>query len=267
MDILDNNALFEILVKSEPIGVAQLCKTDRKYSRLCSDQTVFRRLMAIHYPQFTIDFRNPKQQYLNITGNIGVEYDVKITLVDVRGKNAEKINITTNGKSETVKLGEIIEPVAKRSEYNDDTDNGYNDFSTTIGYVNFTILGTEVFKTAFLLVHRFTIENYENNFDIRAYKTIEDAAEDFTNENYDGFVTELNEENEALAMGSDDEIDYHMGGNVSELDFADVLESRHLPTNFSKSILKEYMIENLYFSLNRDDTDAPYWRIIHVTLE
>lgn len=77
-NILDENALFIILAKLSPISIIALCQSNRQLARLCSKPQTFISLMDLHYPQYPVDIEDPKRQYIDITGGIGVIYSVDI---------------------------------------------------------------------------------------------------------------------------------------------------------------------------------------------
>lgn len=77
-EILDKNAIVEIMKKMKPYEVLSLCETQQKMAHVCGDQNVFRALMKEHYPQFPIDHKNPKEQYGKITRDEGIDYYVRV---------------------------------------------------------------------------------------------------------------------------------------------------------------------------------------------
>lgn len=77
-NILDENALFNILARLNPVSILSLCQSNRQFAKLCSQKTTFARLMTLHYPQHPLDVENPKERYVDITANIGVVYSVDI---------------------------------------------------------------------------------------------------------------------------------------------------------------------------------------------
>lgn len=244
MESFDNNILFEILIKSDPLSVFQLCNTNVKFRNLCSQQIIFHRLMSIHFPQFPIDINNPKQQYKNIVGCKGVEYYI-LFHYDI----PEQITITLDGEEIDFQLLESVDKVAKRMRYWQDEE--YDAISTTMS--KFTILGTEILRNVYLLIYAYSRGGRPFEFDCRVYKNIEDAVEDFINTNYDKFLHKwLIDFSNAIA---DDE-------NLS-----DVLKQRYLPNDFSKDGIRNYMILNKYFCLGGEDVDSPYWRIVNITLQ
>jgi len=74
-EILDKNALTEILKRLEPIDVLRLCQINHHFARVCSDQTIFRILMKTHYPDFPIN-NNAKDQYMAITSEEVTDYSI-----------------------------------------------------------------------------------------------------------------------------------------------------------------------------------------------
>jgi len=271
MEQLDNIALYQILVKSDPLSVIQLCKTNIKFSNLCTNRAVFHNLMELHYPQFTIDENDPKQQYLDITGGIGVNYSIKIFL-----EERENIKLTYDMKKEILRLKGHYPSKAKKilnTKYQDDDQ--YNRFSWDKKIVNpqFIILGTEVLKTTYLLFEVQKTDYLDIKFDIKAYNSIEDAAEEFVTKNYTNIVNQLRED--AFAQYMDDytnkkyvlDEDVEFDDNIDFDDFTDILKDRYLPMFFSEEILQKYMIRNHYFSTNPLGSSNIYWRIIQVQLE
>jgi hypothetical protein len=62
-NILDQNALYNILEKLDPLSVLELCKTTKAFAKLCRQQSTFRRLMQKHYPEHPLQ-RDLKLQYM-----------------------------------------------------------------------------------------------------------------------------------------------------------------------------------------------------------
>jgi hypothetical protein len=58
------NVAFEVLDKSSLVKIL---------GRLCDDQSVFVRLMEVHYPYFPIN-DDAKAQYMAITGDVEIKY-------------------------------------------------------------------------------------------------------------------------------------------------------------------------------------------------
>ena len=81
MDVLDQNSRFLILLQATPQTVLQLCQTESEYADICRDNLVFIRLMKEHYPRFPVDHKNPKEQYIKITGEEGTIY--RITIIEM----------------------------------------------------------------------------------------------------------------------------------------------------------------------------------------
>jgi len=75
---LNRGAMLELLIRSEPITVLSLCQTDHNFSSLCRSQDTFKTLMQFHYPNYPLDFENPKEQYMRITSHMGIIYNIKI---------------------------------------------------------------------------------------------------------------------------------------------------------------------------------------------
>lgn len=62
-NILNMDALFQILAKLDPKSVLELCKTTPAFRRLCSQTQTFTNLMTLHYPQHDLD-PDVKLQYM-----------------------------------------------------------------------------------------------------------------------------------------------------------------------------------------------------------
>ena len=65
-DLLDANALYEILARLDPQSVLKTCQTNNQFRNLCQNPHIFYRLMQLHYPDVPIN-KNPKKQYIDIT--------------------------------------------------------------------------------------------------------------------------------------------------------------------------------------------------------
>ncbi len=76
-DILNMDALFEILKELDPATVLSLCQTNQRFAELCRDQDVFRNLMRVHYPNFPIN-EDAKAQYGDITSEKETTYSINI---------------------------------------------------------------------------------------------------------------------------------------------------------------------------------------------
>lgn len=72
-EVLDKSSLVKILEKLDPKSVLSLCQTNKNFGRLCDDQSVFVRLMEVHYPYFPIN-DDAKAQYMAITGDVEIKY-------------------------------------------------------------------------------------------------------------------------------------------------------------------------------------------------
>lgn len=267
MEQLDNNALYQILVKSDPLGVIQLCKTNIKFRLLCNNRAVFHDLMKLHYPQFPIDEDDPKQQYLNITGGIGVNYSIKVYL-----EEREDIKLNYDRKKEILRLKGHFTSKAKKISKIDYQDNRFP-WDKKIVNPQFMILGTEVLKTTYLLFEVQKTDYLDIKFDIKAYSSIEDAAEEFVTKNYTNIVEQLREDATTQYVDDYEHKKYvlheniEFDDNIDFDDFTDVLKDRYLPMFFSEEILQKYMIRNHYFSTNPLGSSNIYWRIIQVQLE
>lgn len=80
-ELLDKTALVAILEKLNPIAVLALCQSNRQFVHICRDQTVFVKLMQLHYPGFPIAL-NAKSQYMAIAAGDGIKYSVPILRAD-----------------------------------------------------------------------------------------------------------------------------------------------------------------------------------------
>jgi hypothetical protein len=66
MDSLDNLALYNILLQSEPKDIKSLCRTSKKISKLCSNDIIFKNLLEAHFPK-TVKRKNTyKEQYFHM---------------------------------------------------------------------------------------------------------------------------------------------------------------------------------------------------------
>lgn len=146
-EILDKNAIVEIMKKMKPYEVLSLCETQTQMARICGDQDVFRALMKAHYPQFPIDEEDPKRQYEVITANYGIEYYVKIF-----EEEGEKYY-----DNKVYQLEFLPADVDYEKEPN-------------LDYVAFTILGTTI-RTGDTLWLQIIEEDYSAN----AYSSADDA--------------------------------------------------------------------------------------------
>jgi hypothetical protein len=63
---LPTDALYEVLKKMTPESVVELCKINKYFANICSDEIVFRGLMREHYPQYKFS-GDAKIAYLRIT--------------------------------------------------------------------------------------------------------------------------------------------------------------------------------------------------------
>lgn len=74
---IDKNPLFEILLRSKPIDVLNLCRTTPKFADLCRNNKIFERLMEAHFPNKTIE-ADARKQYTDYALKNGNIYKVKI---------------------------------------------------------------------------------------------------------------------------------------------------------------------------------------------
>lgn len=72
-ETLDKSSLVKILERLDPKSVLSLCQTNKSFRRVCDDDSVFARLMQVHYPYFPIN-EDAKAQYMAIAGDIEVKY-------------------------------------------------------------------------------------------------------------------------------------------------------------------------------------------------
>lgn len=72
-ETLDKAALVKILEKMDPKSILSLCQTNKHFAEICRDQTVFVRLMQVHYSNFPIN-QDAKAQYMAIAGDEYLEY-------------------------------------------------------------------------------------------------------------------------------------------------------------------------------------------------
>jgi len=71
--ILDKNALSEILIRLTPTDVLNLCTIKDQFAKICSDQSIFQKLMRYHYPN-SYPTKNPKAQYVALTEHYDTHY-------------------------------------------------------------------------------------------------------------------------------------------------------------------------------------------------
>lgn len=64
--IMDKWMLYEIVKYLPPKEVLRNCRINKKFANICGDQSIFRRLMVDHFPDYDIQYNNPKQTYINI---------------------------------------------------------------------------------------------------------------------------------------------------------------------------------------------------------
>lgn len=65
---LGRDPLFLIMSKAKPRAAMALCETTPSFARLCRDESVFIRLLKIHYPKVNLDPRFTfKQQYIRLS--------------------------------------------------------------------------------------------------------------------------------------------------------------------------------------------------------
>lgn len=233
MEKFDRVVLLEILKNSKPISVVQLCQTDSKFFSLCKDDnnTVFYMLMKEHYPQFPVG-KNPKRQYYEITGQVGVEY----TMI-VKDKEFSLGKILFNEPNHydmgVVKIHEEFPKYA----YSRLSPEKLAELTKEKSYVtNFTVLGTEILPKVVLLIEvKHGFANAVPDFTIKAYKNIADAAYDFMEEYF--------------KIESDDE--YENSDSDSDNDE----ENMKLSSSAYNKLLKD-IIRNRFYSLSRNHGPA-----------
>lgn len=189
MDVLDRNALLEILKRSDPRSVIQLCGTDRRFRNLCREgnESIFRTLMQVHYPQFPVG-DNPKRQYYSITAQEGIEYTLVI-----------KEELNNLGLMEVdyddiyVYISKCVIPeVFPQKAYANLSEEEIERLVEKAGegsihIDNFKVLGNEILKSVILSIYRIELDYGFPEFQIKAYKTLEDAVDDFLEKNLDLF--------------------------------------------------------------------------------
>ncbi len=127
-DILNVDALMQVLKELDPITILSLCQTNQRFAQICQDQDVFRNLMHLHYPNFPVD-EDAKAQYGAITSAEGVTYSVNI--------RRQMIRVVRSAIEAYVNEGVYVNTKTKEIEWTDDT---------TQQLVNFNILGTRIHK-------------------------------------------------------------------------------------------------------------------------
>lgn len=111
---LDKSSLVKILERMDAKGVLALCQTNHHFARVGRDQSVFVRLMEVHYPYFPIN-QDAKTQYMAIAGGEAVNYLVDIDVISTRIYEAEfdtgdkdDIGVHFSIRGTRIRKGEIV---------------------------------------------------------------------------------------------------------------------------------------------------------------
>lgn len=123
MEKLDNNALFKVLAKSEPIEVMQLCTVNKKFAKLCKTSGVFGRLLELHFPkdEFSdayewfderkvLDSRN---MYIRLTENYGLSYKIRIKVEQYDMYGDLEFEVIVAEDAYKIKVSDINKPLNK----------------------------------------------------------------------------------------------------------------------------------------------------------
>lgn len=118
-NIFDNNdIILEILSKSDPLSVINLCRITSKTTEYLDNLHICSQLMKLHYPYAKIT-TNPKNQYLALVNGITHSYQIEVDSIfdnHVTDSNGNKFNLkerfskyTCHGKFEPLyKLNIVI---------------------------------------------------------------------------------------------------------------------------------------------------------------
>lgn len=75
-EILDKNAIYNILKFMEPVDILSLCSINKKFRNICEDRDIFRQLLKDIYPQFNV-CGDPKEHFFKITKGVGTLYEIE----------------------------------------------------------------------------------------------------------------------------------------------------------------------------------------------
>lgn len=92
---MDANVVYNILSKLSPKDALRLCATSQKFHKICQNNSIFVRLMKLHYPNMPIN-EDAKKQFIDIqkgvkTGYIFVDGTNEGTIGFVRSKNPSEL--------------------------------------------------------------------------------------------------------------------------------------------------------------------------------
>lgn len=106
-NLFDQNIKYNILKHSTPDDVLKICQTDRKYSKLCSNDAIFARLIQEHYPNFfDKNVTSFKEQYKFYTlDGINIDY-----FLSLEASNLHHLHLTI-ADIEKLKPGDILDAV------------------------------------------------------------------------------------------------------------------------------------------------------------
>jgi len=140
-NLLDKNAIFQILVKLEPVDVISTCITNAKFKNICGDEQLFEQLFEAHYSDYEIQHDSAIKTYKSIVfgsyeyycvveiGDIsdGVVITQFKTQLDVRNSLVEflNINILDDDSVKNVvieQFGQLIYNVLAREEYEEENE-------------------------------------------------------------------------------------------------------------------------------------------------
>jgi hypothetical protein len=168
-EVLDKSALTEILVKLDPQTILKLCQTNKQFRRICSDDSVFFKLMKAHYPGFPIR-KEAKVQYMAIASGRVEKYYLPVTKIqNTEDSLGMTVECETFAKSGNIK----VENVARG--------------------INFSIMGTKLEKASLWLAFQQTGKIIVSG---KVYLTLEEAIDSFYPRSAGGFSNYVDQKNQ-----------------------------------------------------------------------
>ena len=249
-DILDKNALFQILAKLNPVSVLSLCQSNINFRRLCREKSTFISLMKLHYPSFRVDYVNPKEQYMKITAKEGVVYSIdiidnKYTKIDTLG-NRVWIGYKFDDKAYVNTDYTMGESEAKERFKR---ENNVPYFERTS--ISFLILGTRIRKGEELYGVVFEFGE-TNEYRIKVFSSHEEASDYIPIDLYYDLLNRLRRTYSLLINNDDKDEDdlrsFILSINYDDPDFVRFLQGRGWPTPFTRSNYEKYISDNNFWS-------------------
>jgi len=240
-----------ILERLTPQEILSLCATSTRFSKLCSNQELFRRLLQKFYPYEKYDNSNPKKEFVRIMSE----------------RSAYHIGYENYGNLIEDSFGRSIDIMDKYEDqaYFDPATSKIKRSNNSEGRLYFKFKGTEIipFGTKIWL----KILSEFDGMTAMAYRTLKDAIDDFLDEEFDTILFSLLEEFEEQDERSFETLEsralrayldtgiygderYAKVKNLPQSQlkpFNDFLESKIYHTPFTRENVRNYILKNKFF--------------------